>query len=86
LSQPVRATCAEPLTSRRIADEETMLHLGDGLTGDVQLGRDPIDAIGMQTDGGLCDDGRRVQLVRNCDPIMATKAALREPATDLAPQ
>ena len=63
-----------------------MLHLGDGLTRNVQLGGDPIDAVGMQADGGLRDDGRRVQLVRDRDPIMAAKAALREPATDLAPQ
>ena len=63
-----------------------MLHVGDGLTRNLQLGGDPIDAVGMQADGGLGDDSRRVQLVWDRNPIMAAEAALREPATDLAPR
>src|SRR3989442_180078 len=53
---------------------------------DAPRHRGRLAAVGVQTDGGLGDDGRRVQLVRDRDPVMAPKAALREPATDLAPR
>src|ERR1700687_6457609 len=72
LSQPPRATCAEIVSCpRRIANEKTMLHLGDDLAGDFQLGRDAIDAVGVQPDDGLGNNGRWVELIRNRDPVVA---------------
>src|SRR4030081_3675894 len=84
LSRPARPTCDEILP-RRIADEEALLHLGDNLAGDFPLGRDPVDAVGVEADDRLGDHGGWVELVRDRDPIMAAKASLREPATDFAP-
>src|SRR6202022_1100480 len=87
LSQPARATCAEMLSwPRRIADEKTMLHLGDDLAGDFQLGRDAIDAVGGQPDDRLGNNGGWVELIRNRDPIVAAEATLCEPATDFPPR
>jgi len=63
-----------------------MLHLGNDLAGDFELGADAVDAIGMQPDGGLGDDGSRVELVRNRDPIMAAEAPFREPTAGFAPR
>jgi hypothetical protein len=63
-----------------------MLHLGDDLAGDFQLGRDAIDAVGVQPDDRLGDNGRWVELIRNRDPVVAAEATLCEPATDFAPR
>src|ERR1700694_2125302 len=87
LSQPARPTCAERFVwPRWIADEKPMLHLGNDLTGDFQLGHHPVDTGGVQPDDRLGDHGRRVQLVRNRDPVVALEAAFREPATNFAPR
>src|ERR1700694_4269429 len=86
LSQPARPTCAERFVwPRWIADETPMLHLGDDLAGDVQLGHHAVDTVRVQPDDRLGDHGRRVQLVRNRGPVVALEAAFRGPATNLAP-
>src|ERR1700730_6062074 len=87
LSQPARPTCAERFAwPRRIADEKTMLHVGDDLAGDFQLGHHPVDTVRVQPDGRLGDHGRRVQLVRNRNPVVALEAPFGEPATNFAPE
>src|ERR1700730_10676051 len=87
LSQPARATCAEIfIRPWRIANEKSLLHLGDDLAGGFQLGRNPVATVGMQADARLGNDGGRVQLVRNRDPVVAAEAPFREPATDFAPR
>src|SRR2546430_1520648 len=87
LSQPARPTC-DNLVGRPFwfADEKTMLHLGDDLTGDLELGRDPVETVGVQPNDGLGDHGGGVELVGNRDPVLAAKSSLREPATNLAPE
>src|ERR1700737_1577435 len=80
LSQPARATCAEMLSwPRRIADEKTMLHLGDDLAGDFQLGRDAIDAVGVQPDDRLGNNGGWVELIPNRGPTGAPGEKFWEP-------
>src|ERR1700686_1237574 len=87
LSQPARPTCAEPFVwPRWIAHEKPMLHLGDDLAGDVQLGHHAVDTVRMQPDDRLGDHGCRVQLVRNRDPFVALEAPFREPAPDFPPE
>src|ERR1700730_6742779 len=87
LSQPARPTCAERFVwPRWIADEKPMLHLGDDLAGDLQLGHHAVDTVRVQPDDRLGDHGRRVQLVRNRDPVVALEAPFREPAAHFAPR
>ena len=62
-----------------------MLHLGDDLAGDVQFGRNPIDAVGVQPDHWFGDDCCGIELVGDRYPVLATKSTFREPATDLPP-
>ena len=86
-SQPARPPSADLLRRlRRITYEESLLHLGDDLAGDLQLSGDTVEAVRMEPDDRLGDDRRRIELVRNRDPVLAAKAAFREPATDFAPQ
>src|SRR5712692_21866 len=87
LSQPARPTCAEHFAwPRGIANKKTMLHVGDDLARDFQLGHHAVDTVRVQPDGRLSDHGRRVQLVRNRNPVAALEAPLCEPATNFAPQ
>src|ERR1700704_4422991 len=87
LSQPGRATLAERfMWPRWSADEKTMLHLGDDLAGDFQLGHHAVDTVGVQPDDRLGDHGRRVQLIRNRNPVLALEGPFREPATPFPPR
>jgi len=63
-----------------------MLHCGDDLTPDVQLGRHPIEAVGVQPDHGLGDHGCRIELVGNRNPVLALEATFREPGPDFPPE
>src|SRR5438128_11972812 len=86
LSRPARPTGTDLFRLPwRIADEKTMLHLGDDLAGEFQLGRDPVDTVGVQPDDRLGDHGGRVQLVRNRNPVVAPEAPFPQPAAHLAP-
>src|SRR5438309_1927036 len=87
LSQPGRPTFGERfMWPRWSADKKTMLHLGDDLAGDFQLSHHAVDTVGVQPDDRLGDDGRRVQLIRNRNPVVALEAPFREPATHFAPR
>src|SRR5260370_30008653 len=86
LSQPARPTCAERFTwPRGIANEKTMLHVGADLASYFQLGHHAVDTVRVQADGRLDDHGRRVQLVRNRNPVAALESPLCEPATNFPP-
>src|SRR6266513_280685 len=86
LSQAARPNCVD-LVRRpwRVAHEKTMLHLGDHLTGDFQLRRHAIEAVGMQPDDGLGDHGGGVELVGNRDPVLAFEATFGEPGAHFPP-
>src|SRR5260370_29491332 len=86
LSQVAQPPWADLLRwPRRIAHEESLLHLGDDVAGDFKSGRDPVAAIGVQPDNRFGDHRGGVELVGNRDPVLAAKTAFREPATDFAP-
>src|SRR2546422_8658013 len=85
-SQPARSSCADPLgRTSWIAHEKAMLHVGNRLAGNVKLGRDAIQAVGVQPDQRLGNDQRGIALVGDRDPIVSGEPSPGEPATKLAP-
>src|SRR3984893_15710506 len=82
-----RLTFAEPL--RRawwVANEKSLLHLGDDLAGYFELCADPVDAVGVQPDDRLSHGDRWIELIRDRDPVLAMESSLCEPAANLAPK
>src|SRR5438128_2354710 len=85
-NRPARPTCAEFLGGPGwVANQETVLHAGDHLAGSLQLGADPIQAIGMEPNRRLGQNGRRIELIGDRDPDLAGEPALCEPAAQLSP-
>jgi len=48
-----------------------MLHVGNRLAANIQLGRDPVEAVGVQTDQRLGDHSGGITLVGDRDPVVA---------------
>ena len=63
-----------------------MLHLGDDLTGDLEFGRDPVEAVAVQPDDRFGDHGGGVELVGDRDPVLALESTFRKPAAELPPK
>src|SRR5437899_2356843 len=62
-----------------------MLHMGNCLAVDFQVGRDPVQAVGVEAAQGLGNDHGGIKLVRDRDPVAAGESTPGEPGTKLAP-
>src|SRR6266571_5391816 len=85
-SQPTRPSCADQLgRTSWIADEKAMLHVGNRLAGNIKLGSDAIQAVGVQPDQRLGHDQGGIALVGDRDPIVSGEPSPGEQATKLPP-
>src|SRR5437763_9939668 len=62
-----------------------MLHMGNRLAVDFQVGCDQVQAVGVEADQGLGNDHGGITLVRDRNPVAAGESTPGEPGPKLAP-
>ena len=70
---------------RQVGDDEVLVHDRQSPAVEIQFGRQPVVAVGMEPDQRLGNQGSRLRLVRNRDPLLTPEAPPCEPDPRRAP-